>query len=169
MPPKATLSKSGSRFSRSTRGSVSRRTMSKNARGSVRGQQTTFTTADVWVEDKDGGWVQCKVLGEDGSVISLQNNKTREIFAVDSAFRDIHPCNTQVVSDMTSLRHHSEPGILHNVKHRWLDKSPYTFMGSVLIAVNPCEWYDHADINQYVGRPLNPDIAHPFAIAGKFK
>jgi myosin heavy subunit len=159
------MSKKGSRFSRSTRGTMSRRTMSKNARGSVRVVQRAFPTPEVWVEDKDG-WVCCKILEEDGSVLSLQNTKTREIFAIDSAFRDIYPCNNVVVSDMTSLRHHSEPGILHNVKQRWLAKGPYTFMGSVLIAVNPCEWYDHADINMFVGKPINPDNSHPFAIAG---
>lgn len=160
------MTKRQSRFSRSTRGSVSRRTMSKNARGSVRVQQRAFPTSEVWVEDKNDGWACCKILEEDGSVLSLQNTKTREIFAVDSAFRDVYPCNAQVVSDMTSLRHHSEPGILYNIKQRWLDKHPYTFMGSVLIAVNPCEWYDHADINSYVGKPINADISHPFAIAG---
>ena len=68
---------------------------------------------------------------------------------------------------MTSLRYLHEPAILYNLKQRLLNKCPYTYMGSILITVNPFFWLPEPAINEYVGKSMNPEKPHPFAIAGE--
>lgn len=51
-------------------------------------------------------------------------------FLFPQAFGEMHPTNPKVVSDMTSLHHIHEAGILHNLGERakLRNQRPYTFM-----------------------------------------
>ncbi|CAN0100971.1 unnamed protein product [Scytosiphon promiscuus] len=68
---------------------------------------------------------------------------------------------------MTSLHHIHEAGILYNLGERskLRDQRPYTFMGTILIAVNPLRNVPSPEMNEYMDRSLNPDTPHPYAIA----
>ena len=105
---------------------------------------------------------------QQGSVVTLRNPSTSDTFDIDLNFRDVYPHDANVVPDMTYLRSLCEPTILHNLEQRSIGQKPYTYMGPILISVNPFEWYPFPDTKQYIGKPLNSDNPHPYAIAGKF-
>jgi myosin heavy subunit len=100
-------------------------------------------------------------------VALLKNLTTNEVKRFDLSFVDIHCHDTNIVTDMTSLHSLSEPTILYNLQQRSLNKSPYTYMGTVLISCNPFEWYSFPNTTEYSGKVLDPSKPHPYAIAGR--
>ncbi|CAM9813342.1 unnamed protein product, partial [Sphacelaria rigidula] len=80
---------------------------------------------------------------------------------------DTHPHNAKIAPDMTALHHIHEPGILHNLRERAKveNQRPYTFMGNVLISVNPLRIGDNPDVSMFMDKPLDPESPHPYAIA----
>jgi myosin heavy subunit len=122
---------------------------------------------EVWIEDDDEKWILCQKLRQENTVILLKNLKTNKVLSLDTAFKEVFPHDPNVTSDMITLRGLSEPSILYNLRERSLSKNPYTFMGTILISVNPFAWYDSPGIEQYKGRLLDPSNPHPYAIAGK--
>eukprot|EP00904_Undaria_pinnatifida_P011109 jgi/Undpi1/7128/HiC_scaffold_22.g09602.m1 len=80
---------------------------------------------------------------------------------------EMFPKNPNVVADMTALHHIHEPGILHNLKERsrpWR-QTPYTFMGTILLAVNPLKAVPTPLVEDFKDQSLDPEIPHPYAIA----
>lgn len=120
----------------------------------------------VWIEDEQQKWILCQLLRQEGPSILLKNLQTNQVFTFDSSFKEIFPHDPNVTSDMVTLRGLSEPSILNNLKERSFSKQPYTYMGTILISVNPFEWYDFPEIEQFKGRFMNPTTPHPYAIAG---
>jgi hypothetical protein len=122
---------------------------------------------EVWIEDEEDKWILCQMLRQEKNVILLKNLKTNKVFSLDSAFKEVFPHDPNETSDMITLRALSEPSILHNLRERSLSKKPYTYMGTILISVNPFAWYDSPETSQFKGRFLDPSNPHPYAIAGK--
>ena len=60
-----------------------------------------------------------------------------------------------------------EPSILANLEQRadLANQRPYTFLGTVLVAVNPLRQTPDPRYSDYVDRPLDPEAPHPYAIA----
>eukprot|EP00903_Cladosiphon_okamuranus_P015046 g13919.t2 len=84
-----------------------------------------------------------------------------------SDLEEMLPKNPNVVADMTALHHIHEPGILHNLKERsrpWR-QTPYTWMGTILLAVNPLKAVPEPPLEDFMDRTLDPERPHPFAIA----
>lgn len=81
------------------------------------------------------------VISRCGNVATLrvQRERLRVVdFGKDAAMKDrILPTNSRVVSDMTELHFTHEPAILSNLQARALNKQPYTFIGNVLVSINP--------------------------------
>ncbi|CAM9430839.1 unnamed protein product, partial [Hapterophycus canaliculatus] len=77
------------------------------------------------------------------------------------------PTNPKVVSDMTSLHHIHEAGILYNLAERskLRNQRPYTFMGTILIAVNPLRRLPDPEMGDFMDHSLDPEAPHPYAIA----
>ena len=46
-------------------------------------------------------------------------------------------CNPALENDMTSLWYLHEPGVLHNLRGRFDELQPYTYVAHLLVAVNP--------------------------------
>ncbi|CAM9603433.1 unnamed protein product, partial [Sphacelaria rigidula] len=78
-----------------------------------------------------------------------------------------YPHNPKVVSDMTALHHIHEPGILYNLGERSKidNQKPYTFMGTILIAVNPLRKVEDPEMTTFMNHSLDPEQPHPYAIA----
>ena len=69
------------------------------------------------------------------------------------------PSNDHVVDDMTELHFTHEPGILANLEARALAKKPYTFIGNVLVSINPV---------RKVPEPTEMDNSpHPWTVADR--
>ena len=70
---------------------------------------------------------------------------------------------------MTTLSYLNEPGVLWNLKCRYVLDTIYTYTGSILIAVNPFQRLPHLYgphmMEQYRGRALGELDPHVYAIA----
>ncbi|KAK9836002.1 hypothetical protein WJX81_005192 [Elliptochloris bilobata] len=73
------------------------------------------------------------------------------------------------VEDMTTLSYLNEPGVLWNLRCRYMLDAIYTYTGSILIAVNPFARLPHMYgphmMEQYHGRDLGELSPHVYAIA----
>jgi len=124
----------------------------------------------VWFAGKGetaGSWRQCRVIAQRGNCVTLSdetdNKKQQGTFQVNLDNEAVFPLNPSVEEDMTALHHIHEPGILHNLQMRSESDMPYTFMGPVLVSVNPLVELDEGHFK--VGESSAQNSAHPFAIA----
>lgn len=134
-------------------------------------QQTSSSNSssdvrEVWIEESEGNWILCTKIRQENSSLLLKNLNNNQIFSIDTAFKEVFQHNSNVSADMITLHGLSEPSILYNLKERSLSKNPYTYMGTVLISVNPFEWYDFPNLLEFKGKLLDPSNPHPYAIAG---
>lgn len=140
-----------------------------SARMSVRLQKASVATKHVWIADSQtGDWILCKVIDQVNSQMTLQNVATGANISYDTAFGEVFQANDGIYPDMTYLRHLHEAAILHNLRERLLARQPYTYMGSVLISVNPFEWLPTPDPASFAGKLMESDKPHPYAIAGLY-
>lgn len=121
----------------------------------------------IWIEDDEKIWLQCSIIEQDNTVLKVQDVVTQAYHIIDTGFKDVQKANDKVVPDMASLHYLHEPGLLYNICQRFHSSHPYTFMGLILIAVNPLQWFEQPKVEMFAGRPLNPDHPHPYAIAGE--
>eukprot|EP00752_Nemacystus_decipiens_P009298 g8309.t1 len=144
------------------------------ARGITSSMSTKAFTAEkrpegslVWTENPERGWVLVEVLTQDNTLLSVRHKATGATEVIDLGFGEAHPHNPKVEADMTALHHLHEAGILYNLGQRAAlkDQKPYTFMGTVLIAVNPLRRVADPPMENFMNRPLNPETPHPYAIA----
>lgn len=123
----------------------------------------------IWHEDeKNGTWECVQVLSQDNTILTVEPDEGGgEVFTIDLGFHEIYPANPRVCADMTSLYHIHEAGILHNLEERMKpeDTHPYTFMGTVLVAVNPLRRIPGPEMDSFRGASLNPEAPHPYALA----
>jgi myosin-5 len=73
------------------------------------------------------------------------------------------------VQDMTELNHLHEPGVLWNLKKRYMFDDIYTYTGNILIALNPFQpvphLYGQHMMEMYKGQDLSGLSPHVYATA----
>eukprot|EP00752_Nemacystus_decipiens_P008749 g7810.t1 len=123
--------------------------------------------SSIWTNDEGDIWVLAEVTSQENTILTARLRSTGEALKIDLGFGEAHLHNPKVVSDMTALHHIHEAGILYNLRERSKleDQRPFTFMGTILIVVNPLRRVPDPEIIEYVNRPLNPETPHPYAIA----
>jgi myosin heavy subunit len=124
-------------------------------------------SSTIWIPDKLHVWIRAKIITQDDSLLNVQSVENGAFITVDTGFEDIHKVNPTVVSDMTSLIHIHEPGILHNLRERNAVFSAYTYMGTVMIAVNPLRRLPEADIADYDTSVKSQSTMHSAANGNK--
>ncbi|KAG8470730.1 hypothetical protein KFE25_009151 [Diacronema lutheri] len=70
--------------------------------------------------------------------------------------------------DNTQLAHLDEANMLHNLSVRYDVGQIYTYVGTILVAVNPyaeLPLYSEAKMREYRGRPMRALPPHPYAVA----
>ncbi|KAE9599821.1 putative myosin ATPase [Lupinus albus] len=126
----------------------------------------------VWVQDKDLVWVDAEVIGSSSNgIIHLitVSGKTVVSSPEELLARDADEDEHGGVEDMTRLAYLNEPGVLYNLRRRYVLNDIYTYTGSILIAVNPFtnlpHLYNTHMMEQYKGAPLGELSPHVFAVA----
>ncbi|XP_075425742.1 unconventional myosin-VIIb isoform X2 [Ascaphus truei] len=88
-----------------------------------------------------------------------------------SSVRPMHPSSAQGVEDMIRLGDLNEAGIVHNLHIRYKDNNVYTYIGAILVAVNPYQeltLYNTEQIQRYRNRRIGELPPHIFALADAF-
>ncbi|XP_031564569.1 unconventional myosin-VIIa-like [Actinia tenebrosa] len=130
----------------------------------------------VWLDDSTvpGGFgipIGARVESIEGSKVVLKDDEEREINiqrAEAELLNRMHQGSVDTVDDMIKLGDLNEAGILRNLLIRYRERQIYTYIGSVLVAVNPYTFfpiYDSTYINEYQGRDLTALPPHIFAVA----
>lgn len=126
----------------------------------------------IWVKDQDTKnpdvFVMAELKGLVGGHISVVTSKGEE-FQTDTYF----PANPADVdqSDHTALLHLSDATLLHNTRMRYLRDDIYTYVGPILVSVNPFKYIPKlyapelmGDCKKFPpGHPLRPP--HTFSMA----
>lgn len=121
----------------------------------------------IWVEDAVEVWKLCQVISQNSNTLEVEFIEERKKGTVDINFQETHRHNPHVVPDMTSLHYLHEASILYNLGVRAAEHKPYTYMGSVLIAVNPLQDVPMPDMSLYNDTAARQSMPpHPYAIAG---
>jgi len=138
-------------------------------KGSLRADELAFHSfnegEEAWVGDAkhQHEWERATVLAQAGVFVTVRYKNKKKPEQIDARQRGVYPTNPSVQSDMTALYHINEPCILYNLQQRSYENEPYTFMGNVLVAVNPLKRI--ADPDGALGSKKATMFPHPFAIA----
>ncbi|CAL9163951.1 unnamed protein product [Musa hybrid cultivar] len=124
----------------------------------------------VWTEDSDVAWIDGEVLEVNGDEVNICCTDEK---VVTAKVMNVHPKDTEApacgVDDMTKLSYLHEPGVLHNLRSRFMMNEIYTYTGNILIAVNPFQrlphLYNSHMMEEYKGADFGELAPHPFAIA----
>jgi hypothetical protein len=130
-----------------------------------------FNLSELWIEDDKQVWIKAKIIKYEYGVYSVLDASSGHIIDINTQHGNlsVYKVNPKPAPDITSLPYIHEPAILHNLQLRYFSKSPYTFIGSVLIAVNPFEQLPEPNTSIYnqdaKSRTKATIQPHPFALA----
>eukprot|EP00026_Physarum_polycephalum_P000139 Phypoly_transcript_00139.p1 GENE.Phypoly_transcript_00139~~Phypoly_transcript_00139.p1 ORF type:complete len:2086 (+),score=546.87 Phypoly_transcript_00139:143-6400(+) len=133
--------------------------------------ETGFTPGSgVWIPDAALEWVSAEVVSDnDGDAnITVITEDGTEVAAPRAKVFLKNPEILEGSDDLAALSYMSEPHILHNLHSRYNLNMIYTYIGKILIAVNPyarIPLYGADMINAYYQKPIGALSPHVYAIA----
>ena len=132
---------------------------------------STNTRKSLWVFTGAAAnpWVLTTVVKEDskGTVTARGEDGVLHVVAAQDA---LHYANATVAENMVDLLHINEPCILHNLAKRSKPEKkggalrPYTYIGNVLISVNPLKPVPDPPIESF-RKADGTALPHPYSIA----
>ncbi|KAJ1451701.1 P-loop containing nucleoside triphosphate hydrolase protein [Pelagophyceae sp. CCMP2097] len=115
----------------------------------------------------EADWVECTVTRQEHSVLWLLDGGGVER-KLDQAFCELFYANSgsaAAVIDVTAMEHLHEPAMLHVLRNRHLKGEAYTYLGTVLVAVNPFRHTPQPTLEAYAGTAFGNAKPHPYALA----
>lgn len=122
----------------------------------------------VWVPHSSETWVSAEVISESPKGVLVRTEEGDEITVARDKLYIKNPDILEGVPDLSQLSFLHEPGILYNLHHRYKLDLIYTYIGKILIAINPyarLPLYGKDMINAYYNQPLGALAPHAYAIA----
>lgn len=137
----------------------------------------------IWVEDKEEGYLdaQLVIASQDGFNQIKEHEQSEDMVMVQYAdlttklisrnsIQLMNPPKYQFASDLADLTYLNEGSVLHNLKHRYINNTIYTYSGLFLVAINPYKWlpiYTENDIQMYRNKKRSECSPHIYAIADR--
>lgn len=123
---------------------------------------------DVWIPDREHGYVAGFVVKEDGasSLCSLATGQT--VTLPTDALSPMNPGKFDKAADIADLTYLNEASVVHNLRQRYFSNMIYTYSGLFLVAINPYHSlpiYSDAVIAAYKGKRREANPPHIFAVA----
>ncbi|XP_051990099.1 unconventional myosin-VIIa-like [Xyrauchen texanus] len=125
----------------------------------------------IWIDSSIGIPIgACVKISENGQYYLLDDDGQEHPISEGErdSLRPMHPTSVEGVDNMIRLGDLSEAGLLRNLLLRHRQGIIYTYIGSVLVAVNPYQMlpiYTAEQVQLYHGRKLGELPPHIFAIA----
>ncbi|XP_051985329.1 unconventional myosin-VIIb-like [Xyrauchen texanus] len=125
----------------------------------------------IWIDSSIGVPIgACVKISENGHYYLLDDDGEDHCVSEgeSASLRPMHPTSVEGVDNMIRLGDLSEAGLLRNLLVRHRQGIIYTYIGSVLVAVNPYQMlpiYTADQVHLYHGRKLGEMPPHIFAIA----
>eukprot|EP00062_Callorhinchus_milii_P000421 gi/632934415/ref/XP_007882952.1/ PREDICTED: unconventional myosin-VIIb isoform X1 [Callorhinchus milii] len=139
------------------------------------GDRLSLEGDHVWLELKTASEFNVPIgavvkLAESGKVLVLDDEGKERWFSGKDVkkIKHMHPTSINGVEDMIRIGDLDEAGILRNLHIRYNETIIYTYIGSILISVNPYQLlpiYTVDQINLYTNKRIGELPPHVFAIA----
>lgn len=103
----------------------------------------------IWIPNETEAWEAAQLISSDAKsvTVKLKGGKEVKIPGAVAKFDPIPPGSLEEECDnLVNLENFSEGIILHHVKKRFTADEIYTFVGTILIAVNPYKNLDIYDL-----------------------
>eukprot|EP00026_Physarum_polycephalum_P000058 Phypoly_transcript_00058.p1 GENE.Phypoly_transcript_00058~~Phypoly_transcript_00058.p1 ORF type:complete len:2549 (-),score=561.62 Phypoly_transcript_00058:70-7716(-) len=127
---------------------------------------------EVWIPHAKEGWVCGEIqsidAGGKNEIVVLPEDGGEEIKVTKDKALMKNPEILEGVPDLAQLSYMHEPGILYNLQTRYRIDTIYTYIGKILIAINPyarLALFGKDMIRAYFGQPLGALAPHVYAIA----
>ncbi|XP_043241430.1 myosin heavy chain, muscle-like isoform X50 [Amphibalanus amphitrite] len=122
----------------------------------------------AWVPDKEEGFVQGKIVGTKGDLVTVAIPGGDEKSIKKEQVQQVNPPKYEKCEDMSNLTYLNDASVLHNLKQRYFIKLIYTYSGLFCVAINPYKRfpiYTNRAIAIYKGKRRNEVPPHIFAIS----
>lgn len=99
----------------------------------------------IWIPSETEAWEPAQVIGSDAKTVSvrLSSGKEAKIPGPLTKYDSIaHGSLEETCENLVNLESFSEGIILHHTKKRFMEDKIYTFVGTILIALNPYKSID---------------------------
>ena len=107
----------------------------------------------IWIPSDSEAWEAAQVVSDDGKSVTVKlkaTDKTVKVSGGLASHDSILPGSLEEKCDnLVELESFCEGIILHHIRKRFREDSIYTFVGSILIALNP-----YKDINNLYGQAI---------------
>uniref|UniRef100_A0A1B6LA13 Myosin motor domain-containing protein n=1 Tax=Graphocephala atropunctata TaxID=36148 RepID=A0A1B6LA13_9HEMI len=129
----------------------------------------------VWISPVGGGtWdipKAVKVVSTSGKQLKVVDNDNEESWIdPSSVLKALHPTSLASAEDMITLGELEEFTILHNLHIRYRKNVIYTYIGMMLVAINPYRdlpLYGPAEVKRYRGKRMGALPAHIYALGSQ--
>ena len=135
----------------------------------------------VWIPHTEHGWELVTLIGSKNggkkAIVATKNGKKKVVKHPEkNVVRVVPSVLTNTYNNLAEMEDFSEGTILHHVKNRFLvEKHIYTYVGDVIVAVNPYQMldiYGEKQLKYYIENVKdeagNSDlIPHVYGVAGK--
>ncbi len=122
----------------------------------------------IWIPSDIEAWEPAQVIGSDAKTVSVRivkSGKEAKIPGTVAKFDSIAPGSLEeTCENLVDLESFSEGIILHHTKKRFQEDTIYTFVGSILIALNPyksIDIYGLAVIDKIYGLTKQNEVVPP--------